>query len=338
MDDREQSVQHFLDLIKRSQRGKFKVYIGMIAGVGKSYRMLQEAHELLENGVDVKIGYIETHGRAGTEAMLQGLPVIPRRKIFYKGKDFTKASGQELRKMRADMQIIFQDPYASLNPRMTIGEIIAEPLNIQKRYKTQEETRAQVLKVMEVVGLNTKYYNRYPHEFSGGQRQRIGLARAIVLNPSLVVCDEPVSALDVSIQAQVLNLMKEIQKELNLTYLFIAHDLSVVQYMSDRIMVMYLGKIVEVADSKALYDEPLHPYTKALLSAIPVADIHHKKKRQVLEGEVPSPIHKPSGCAFHNRCPYCMDICKKEDPVLRYHGADGHMTACHLYDGSEVKA
>ena len=258
--------------------------------------------------------------------------------IFYKGKDFTKASGQELRKMRADMQIIFQDPYASLNPRMTIGEIIAEPLNIQKRYKTQEETRAQVLKVMEVVGLNTKYYNRYPHEFSGGQRQRIGIARAIVLNPSLVVCDEPVSALDVSIQAQVLNLMKEIQKELNLTYLFIAHDLSVVQYMSDRIMVMYLGKIVEVADSKALYDEPLHPYTKALLSAIPVADIHHKKKRQVLEGEVPSPIHKPSGCAFHNRCPYCMDICKKEDPVLRYHGADGHMTACHLYDGSEVKA
>ena len=173
---------------------------------------------------------------------------------------------------------------------------------------------------------------------SGGQKQRLCIARALEVTPEVLICDEPVSALDVSIQAQVLNLMKEIQKEMNLTYLFIAHDLSVVQYMSDRIMVMYLGKIVEVADSKALYDEPLHPYTKALISAIPVADIHYKKKRQVLEGEVPSPIHKPSGCAFHNRCPYCMDICKKEDPALRYHGADGHMTACHLYDGSEVNA
>ena len=179
---------------------------------------------------------------------------------------------------------------------------------------------------------------RFPHEFPGGQRQRLCIARALEVTPEVLICDEPVSALDVSIQAQVLNLMKEIQKEMNLTYLFIAHDLSVVQYMSDRIMVMYLGKIVEVADSKALYDEPLHPYTKALISAIPVADIHYKKKRQVLEGEVPSPIHKPSGCAFHNRCPYCMDICKKEDPALRYHGADGHMTACHLYDGSEVNA
>ena len=203
---------------------------------------------------------------------------------------------------------------------------------------TAHERKAIVQELIETVGLKPDHIRRYPHEFSGGQRQRISIARTLALNPEFIVCDEPISALDVSIQAQVLNLMKEIQKELNLTYLFIAHDLSVVQYMSDRIMVMYLGKIVEVADSKALYDEPLHPYTKALLSAIPVADIHHKKKRQVLEGEVPSPIHKPSGCAFHNRCPYCMDICKKEDPVLRYHGADGHMTACHLYDGSEVKA
>ena len=189
--------------------------------------------------------------------------------IFYKGKDFTKPSGQELRKMRADMQIIFQDPYASLNPRMTIGEIIAEPLNIQKRYKTQEETRAQVLKVMEVVGLNTKYYNRYPHEFSGGQRQRIGIARAIVLNPSLVVCDEPVSALDVSIQSQVLNLLRQLQESMGMAYIFISHNLSVIKHISDRVMVMYLGHVVELADKKELFANPSHPYTQALLSAIP---------------------------------------------------------------------
>ena len=189
--------------------------------------------------------------------------------IFYKGKDFTKASGQELRKMRADMQIIFQDPYASLNPRMTIGEIIAEPLNIQKRYKTQEETRAQVLKVMEVVGLNTKYYNRYPHEFSGGQRQRIGIARAIVLNPSLVVCDEPVSALDVSVQAKIINLLKELQQKLNISYIFISHDLGVVKHIADRVMVMYRGHVVEEGTRDEIFSHPKHDYTKLLLSSIP---------------------------------------------------------------------
>ena len=258
--------------------------------------------------------------------------------VLYKGKDISHLGPNELLPYRKSMQMIFQDPYASLNPRQRVADIIMEPLLFHGIAKTKEEARERCMSILARVGLRPEQAGRYPHQFSGGQRQRIGIARALAVNPEFIIADEPVSALDVSIQAQILNLLMDLKDEFNFSYLFIAHDLSVVQYMSDRIMVMYLGKIVEVADSKALYDEPLHPYTKALLSAIPVADIHHKKKRQVLEGEVPSPIHKPSGCAFHNRCPYCMDICKKEDPVLRYHGADGHMTACHLYDGSEVKA
>jgi len=254
--------------------------------------------------------------------------------VMYNGEDILTYDKKKMWEMRRKLQIIFQDPYSSLNPRMTVYDLISAPLEVYK-VGTKEERREMVEEILQEVGLDKQYLNRFPHEFSGGQRQRIGIARALILNPEFVVCDEPVSALDVSIQAQVLNLMKEIQQELNLTYLFIAHDLSVVQYMSDRIMVMYLGKIVEVADSRALYEEPFHPYTKALLSAIPVADIHNKKQRQILEGEVPSPIHKPSGCAFRNRCSHCMDICKEQDPALRYHGKEGHMVACHLYDGKE---
>ena len=250
--------------------------------------------------------------------------------IFYKGKDFAKASGQELRKMRADMQIIFQDPYASLNPRMTIGEIIAEPLNIQKRYKTQEETRAQVLKEMEVVGLNTKYYNRYPHEFSGGQRQRVGIARALAVNPQFIVCDEPISALDVSIQAQVVNMFEELQEQMGLTYLFIAHDLSVVKHISDRIGVMYLGKMVELADSYELVARSLHPYTKSLISAIPIADPIKARasKRIVLQGDVPSPLNPPTGCRFRTRCPYADECCAQKEPEWR-EVEKGHYVACH---------
>ena len=253
--------------------------------------------------------------------------------IFYTGKDFAKASGQELRKMRADMQIIFQDPYASLNPRMTIGEIIAEPLNIQKRYKTQEETRAQVLKVMEVVGLNTKYYNRYPHEFSGGQRQRIGIARAIVHNPSLVVCDEPVSALDVSIQSQVLNLLRQLQESMGMAYIFISHNLSVIKHISDRVMVMYLGHVVELADKKELFANPSHPYTQALLSAIPVPERHSKRKKIILQGDLPSPANPPSGCIFHTRCFMAQEICSTQKPELRDIGG-GHLCACHFCNGA----
>ena len=249
--------------------------------------------------------------------------------IFYKGQDFMKASGNELRKMRADMQIIFQDPYASLNPRMTIGEVITEPLNIQKRYASKEEAREQVLKVMEVVGLNPKYYNRYPHEFSGGQRQRIGIARAIVLKPSLVVCDEPVSALDVSIQSQVLNLLRRLQSSMGMAYIFISHNLSVIKHISDRVMVMYLGHVVEMGEKKDLFDNPSHPYTQALLSAIPMPERHSTRKKIILQGDLPSPANPPSGCIFHTRCFMAQDICSTQSPELKDLG-NGHMCACHF--------
>jgi oligopeptide transport system ATP-binding protein len=252
--------------------------------------------------------------------------------VEFLGKDLTKINGSALRKMRREMQMIFQDPYASLNPRMTVGSIIGEPLEIHglARGKQKQE---RVQELLRIVGLNPYFANRYPHEFSGGQRQRIGIARALAVQPSFIVCDEPISALDVSIQAQVINLLEELQAQFNLTYLFIAHDLSVVRHISDRVAVMYVGKIVELTTRDLLYERPLHPYTKALLSAVPIPDpaIERKRQRIILTGDVPSPVNPPTGCRFHPRCPFAQDLCREKEPEL-LEVEPNHYAACHFWD------
>jgi peptide/nickel transport system ATP-binding protein/oligopeptide transport system ATP-binding protein len=252
-------------------------------------------------------------------------------KVFYRDVEITGLKSEALRQMRRKMQIIFQDPYASLNPRMTVFENIVASLNAF-HMGARSEKEQKVLKIMNDVSIAHHLMHRYPHEFSGGQRQRMVIARALVLNPEFVVCDEPVSALDVSVRSQVLNLMIELQKEYALTYFFISHDLSVIRHICTRVAVMYLGKIVELADSEALFDRPLHPYTSALLSAIPVPDAEKKAERIILQGDVPSPLNPPSGCRFHTRCRYKTERCETEEPELRQ-AADGHMAACHLCEG-----
>ena len=248
-------------------------------------------------------------------------------KIIYDGQDITKAN---MLPYRRKMQIVFQDPYASLDPRMKIGDIVGEPLDIHKMYPNKKDRDDKVIKMLETVGLNSEHANRYPHEFSGGQRQRIGIARALAIDPEFIVCDEPVSALDVSIQAQVVNMFEELQDKMGLTYLFIAHDLSVVKHISDRIGVMYLGKLVELADSNTLTFHSLHPYTKSLISAIPIPDpkISRENKRIVLEGDVPSPLNPPTGCRFRTRCPYATAKCAECEPEFR-EVETGHFVACH---------
>jgi peptide/nickel transport system ATP-binding protein len=249
--------------------------------------------------------------------------------------DIAKLPNRALKPLRRQMQIIFQDPYSSLNPRMTIGDIIEEPLVVHG-IGTPAEREARVKELLEAVGLNPQYMKRYPHEFSGGQRQRIGIARALALGPKLIICDEPVSALDVSIQAQVINLLEDLQKEFGLTYLFIAHDLSVVRHISDRVAVMYLGKIVEMAETEELFRNPRHPYTEALLSAVPVPDPDYQRERIILKGDVPSPVNPPSGCYFHPRCPYAQPICKEQEPPFVDIGGE-HFASCHFSKTLQLK-
>lgn len=251
--------------------------------------------------------------------------------IHFLGQDITHLGEQELRPLRRKMQIIFQDPYSSLNPRMSVASILEEPLHIHKLFRTSEEKHKRVLELLSLVGLPKSALSRYPHEFSGGQRQRIGIARALAVEPQFVVCDEPVSALDVSIQAQIINLLQDLQYQLGLTYLFIAHDLQVVRHIASRIAVMYLGNIVEIGDAKTVYDFPQHPYTQALLSAVPKLDPNARKKRILLSGEVPSPLHPPAGCKFHTRCPYVMPKCKTEVPPA-FLTPKGQTAACFLFE------
>ncbi len=250
--------------------------------------------------------------------------------VLFEGKDILKMNKKELKEMRTEMQLIFQDPYASLNSRMTVENIIKEPLIINKKF-TEEERTKKVEELLERVGLKAEHKNRYAHEFSGGQRQRICIARSLVVEPKFVVCDEPIASLDVSIQAQVVNLLKELQDEFNYTYLFIAHDLSMVKYISDRILVMYLGNMTELASSEKLTNSPLHPYTKALLGSVPVPDPNYEREEKLIDGEIPNPMNPPSGCVFRTRCPKAMDICAKKVPEWK-EVKEEHFVACHLYN------
>lgn len=307
----------------------FPVRKGLLARTVGEVKAVDDVSFYVNEGETLGIVGESGCGKSTTGRMLMRLLEPTDGQVEFGGKELTSLTAEEMRQMRRDIQMVFQDPYASLNPRHTVGKILEEPL-IVHGMGNPKERKKKVNEFLEVVGLSEYHAKRYPHQFSGGQRQRIGIARALMTNPKLIIADEPVSALDVSIQAQVLNLMQDLQKEFNLTYIFIAHDLGVVRHISDRVAVMYLGKIVEIADSEQLYLKALHPYTQALLSAVPVPDPNFKKEQILLEGDIPNPANPPTGCTFHTRCPHRMDICLKAVPKLKEQSS-GHSVACHLY-------
>lgn len=308
----------------------FPVKKGLLARTAGYVKAVDDVSFHVNEGETLGIVGESGCGKSTTGRMLMRLLEPTEGTVEFDGKELTALTSEEMRKTRRDIQMVFQDPYASLNPRHTIERILSEPLQVHG-VKSAKERREKVHEFLEVVGLSAFHAKRYPHQFSGGQRQRIGIARALMTNPKLIIADEPVSALDVSIQAQVLNLMQDLQKEFNLTYIFIAHDLGVVRHISDRVGVMYLGKMVEVAESEQLYAKPLHPYTQALLSAVPVPDPDFTKEEVLLEGDMPSPANPPTGCTFHTRCPFKMDICSQVVPQL-VELEEGHSVACHLYN------
>jgi oligopeptide transport system ATP-binding protein len=321
-------VQEQLLLEVRDMRKYFEIRGGLLQRTVNYVRAVDGINISIKKGETLGLVGESGCGKTTTGRVILHLVEGATGEVLFRGRNLLELNKKEIRSLRRDMQMVFQDPYSSLNPRMTVRDIIGEPLLVHGICKGQE-LRDRVLRLMKMVGLEEEHLSRYAHEFSGGQRQRIGIARALALEPALIVLDEPTSSLDVSVQSQILNLLTDLQRELGLTYLFISHDLSVIKHMSTRIAVMYLGKIVEIASKEDLFKEPLHPYTQALFSAVPVPNPHYKKPRIMLHGEVPSPSSPPSGCPFHTRCPHIMEVCKEREPELIDVGNE-HLVACHL--------